>query len=353
MSGAKVTGTRRFRVGVSADFTLPDGRAAFPSYDLGPLEADPRFEIATLPKAEWNRQVSLEGFDAVVFLGERATADSFPGDGRLVAIVRMGVGYDSLDMAACTANDVAVTIAPPGVRRPMAVAIVTLLLALAGNLMQKDRICRGGGPAWPDRLHWHGVGLEGRTLASIGLGNIGRELFRMAAPYGLTFIAHDPYVDPAAARELGVELVGLEEAFARADFLSFNCPLTAETRHLGDAERFALMKQSAYVINTSRGPVVDQQALYDALVAGRIAGAGLDVFDPEPPAPDDPILTLDNVILTPHSLGFTDHMFARFGEINRAAIQAIARGRAPENVVNTEVLERPGFRAKLASWAAG
>ena len=140
-----------------------------------------------------------------------------------------------------------------------------------------------------------GVGLVGRTLGSLGIGNIGAEVFRLAKPFDMSFIAHDPYADPKVAGELGIELVGLEELFREADLLSVSCPLDDETRHIVNAERLALMKPTAYLINTARGPIVDQKALTEALQEGRIAGAGLDVFEQEPIRPDDPILKLDNV----------------------------------------------------------
>ena len=129
----------------------------------------------------------------------------------------------------------------------------------------------------------------------------------------MRFIAHDPYADPKLAAELGVELVGLEDVFRRSDVVSVNCPLSPQTHHLVTAERLALMKPTAYLINTARGPIIDQKALTEALKERRIAGAGLDVLEQEPPDPDDPILKLDNVILTPHALCWTDQCFAGNG----------------------------------------
>ena len=172
-----------------------------------------------------------------------------------------------------------------------------------------------------------GVGLVGRTLGSIGIGNIGAELFRLAKPFDMKFIAHDPYADRSVAAELGIELVGLEDVFRRADFVSVNCPLTPQTRHLVNAERLALMKPTAYLINTARGPIVDQQALTKALKERRIAGAGLDVLEQEPPDADDPILKLDNVILAPHALCWTDQCFAGNGAADVKAVLDVQHGR--------------------------
>jgi D-3-phosphoglycerate dehydrogenase len=192
-----------------------------------------------------------------------------------------------------------------------------------------------------------GLGLVGRTLGSIGIGNIGAELFRLIKPFDMKLIAHDPYADPKLAAELGVELVGLEDVFRRSDFVSVSCPLTPETRHLLNADRLALMKPTAYLINTSRGPIVDQKALTKALKERSIAGAGLDVLEKEPPDVDDPILKLDNVIFAPHALCWTDQCFAGNGAADVRAVLDVPRGREPRVVVNRDVFETAVWRNRL------
>ena len=249
------------------------------------------------------------------------------------------MGYDTVDVEACTMAGIALVITPDGVRRPVAVSIVTLMLALTGKLMVKDRMTREAAPGYARRGDHMGVGLVGRTLGSLGVGNIGAEFFRLAKPFDMKFIAHDPYADRAVAAELGIELVGLEDLFRRADVLSVSCPLTPETRHIVNAERLALMKPTAYLINTARGPIVDQKALTAALQARAIAGAGLDVLEDEPPDPDDPILKLDNVILAPHALCWTDQCFAGNGAADVRAVLDVQHGREPRGVVNRVVLE--------------
>ena len=176
-------------------------------------------------------------------------------------------------------------------------------------------------------------------------------MFRLAKPFDMQFIAHDPYADPKVAAELGIALVSQEELFRRADILCINCPLTPDTHHTVNAERLALMKPTAYIINTARGPIIDQKALTAALQAGRIAGAGLDVFELEPPDPADPLLALDNVIVSPHALCWTDQCFAGNGAADVAAVLAVMKGDAPRGVVNRGVLESSGFKAKLAALA--
>ncbi len=336
-----------FRVGLSPTLDPSRGTLKFPNYDLGDLAADPAFELAYYEAGDPLSAQSVAGFDALVLLGERMAAESFPGDGRLKLIARMGVGYDTVDVAACTAHDVALTITPPAVARPMAVATLAFLLALANRIMVKDRLTRRGPDGWAARTDHHGVGLIGRTFAMVGLGNIGRETLKLIRPLDMRVIVCDPALSADEAKALGVTAVDLETVFREGDFVSLHCPLTDGTRHLVNAERLAMMKPTAFLINTSRGPVVDQAALYDALCEERIAGAGLDVLDPEPSAADEPIADLDNVVLAPHALGWTDQMFAEMGRINSAAIRAVAAGEAPDFVVNSDILSAPGFRAKV------
>jgi phosphoglycerate dehydrogenase-like enzyme len=163
----------------------------------------------------------------------------------------------------------------------------------------------------------------------------------------MKFIAHDPYADKKLAADLGIELVGLDDAFRRADVLSVSAPLSPETRHLVSAERLALMKPSAYLINTARGPIVDQKALTKALQERRIAGAGLDVLEQEPPDPSDPILKLDNVILAPHALCWTDQCFAGNGAADVKAVIEVQHGRVPRGVVNRDVLASEAWKRRL------
>ncbi|HEX4768632.1 MAG TPA: NAD(P)-dependent oxidoreductase [Lichenihabitans sp.] len=342
----------KFHVALSGDFRKSDGAPTFPDFDLGPLMSAPDVSVAFLEAANPLRADQLEEADALILLAHKFEATSVPKSGRLAVVARFGVGYDTVDVEACTKAGIALVITPDGVRRPVAVSIVTLMLALTGKLMVKDRLTREAGPGFARRGEHMGVGLVGRTLGSLGIGNIGAELFRLAKPFDMDFIAHDPYADPALAAELGIELVGIDALFRRADVLSVSCPLTAETRHIVDAERIGLMKPSAYLINTARGPIVDQAALTEALAARRIAGAGLDVLEQEPPDPNDSILRLDNVILSPHALCWTDQCFAGNGLADIRAVLDVQHGRLPRGVVNRAVLEDPLFRRRLAEFAA-
>ena len=340
-----------FRVALSGDFRKADGAPTFPDFDLAPLLSAPGVETAYLESANPLLSAQLEDFDALILLGHRFAAESVPQSGRLAAVARFGVGYDTVDVPACTANDIALCITPDGVRRPVAVSIITFMLALTGKLMVKDRLARQGAAGFAARGAHMGVGLVGKTLGSLGIGNIGAEMFRMAQPFDMRFIAHDPFADARVAAELGIELVGIDDLFARADVLSVNCPLTPETHHIVNAQRLALMKPTAWLINTARGPIVDQKALTRVLQAGGIAGAGLDVFEVEPTDPDDPLFKLDTVIAAPHALCWTDQCFAGNGAADIAAVLEIKAGRIPRGVVNRDVLAQPGFKMKLEGYA--
>lgn len=336
-----------YRVALSGDFRKADGSPTFPDFDLTPLRQAKNVEMVFLDNANPLKGEQLEDFDALILLAHRFDAGSVPKSGRLAVVARFGVGYDTVDVPACTANDIALVITPDGVRRPVAVSIITFMLALTGKMMVKDKLARQGPPGFAARGEHMGVGLVGRTLGSLGVGNIGAEMFRMAKPFDMNFIAHDPYADKQAAADLGIRLVSIEELFSQADVLAVNCPLTPDTHHIVNAERLALMKPTAYFINTARGPIVDQKALTKVLQENKIAGAGLDVFEQEPTDPNDPLLQLDNIIAAPHALCWTDQCFAGNGAADVKAVLDVMKGQLPRGIVNRDVVDRPGFKAKL------
>ncbi len=337
--------TAPFRVGITRDFLEADGSPAFGDIGLELLDAAPGVERAFL--AEDTRELRPEqvrGHDALLVLAPRVSAATLEGADRLTLVARFGVGYDNVDVEACTHHGVLLTITPDGVRRPVAAAVLTFLLALSHKLFLKDRLTRTG--RWAEKRGHMGTGLTGRTLGVVGLGNIGREVFRLAAPFGMRHLAHDPYVASTDAF-LGIELVDLETLLRSADFVCLCCALNADTRHLIDAARLALMKPTAYLINVARGPVVDQQALTEALRARRLAGAGLDVFEQEPIDSADPLLALDNVILAPHALCWTDECFRGIGHSACQSILDVAAGRVPRDVVNRAALDHPRLQENL------
>jgi phosphoglycerate dehydrogenase-like enzyme len=341
----------KFRVAISADFVKSDGKPAFPDFDLSALD-DSRIEWAYVTAVDGVMQAAdMAEYDALILLAAQFEQASLPDNGRLAMVARFGVGYDNVDVTACTNNSVAVVITPDGVRRPVATTILTLILALSHRLFDKAQLGRSGAEGWGQKADYMGYGIVGQTLGSLGIGNIGAEMFRLAAPLDMQFIAHDPYADPAIAQELGIRLVELDELFSQADYLCVNCPLTDTTERIVNAQRLASMKPTAFLINTARGPIVDQAALYQALKNNTIRGAALDVLEREPPtAEDSPLLQLDNVIITPHALCWTNQCFAGIGRADTTAVLDLLSGANPVGVVNREILETPAWQDRLASY---
>jgi len=331
-----------FRVGVTRDFLKPDGSPAFTDIGLDRFAAEglPWEFLPTLDPEI--RPEHARDYDGLLVLAPKVAAGTLAGAGRLKVVARFGVGYDNVDVPACTRAGVILTITPDGVRRPVAVAALTFLLALSHKLLIKDRLTRAG--RWAEKVEHTGQGVTGRTLGILGLGNIGRELAELARPFGMKRIAFDPWADRKAAAALDVELLPLDELLRRADYVCVCCALTEETRHLINAERLALMKPTAYLINVARGPIVDQEALADALRNGRLQGAGLDVFEREPVDPADPILKMENVIVAPHALCWTDECFGLNGRSAIASLVDVARGVVPRNVVNRDALRNDRLR---------
>ena len=340
-----------FRIGLGPRFHVSDGRSVMPEFDLSPLIDDQRIECVNLAVGPYIEQDDIVGLDALILSLEYVTTNSFPDEDRLSLIARFGVGYDRIDLDACTAHGVAVAITPEGVRRPVAVSVVALMLALTTKLIVKDRISRQSPDGWRRKGSYNGVGLVGRTLGCVGMGNIGTEVLRLAKPFDMRLMAHDPYVNSGLAESLGVQLVPLDVLFRESDIITIHCCLSAETERLVDEELLSLMKPTAYLINTARGPIVDQGALTRTLLENRIAGAALDVLSREPPDPEDPILKLDNVILSPHALCWTDQCLASIGAADVRAVKAVMSGYAPSTIVNQAVLETEQFCAKLSDYA--
>jgi phosphoglycerate dehydrogenase-like enzyme len=220
----------------------------------------------------------------------------------------------------------------------VAVAALTRLFALAGRLFKKHELVRAG--RWNDRKNFMGQGLTGRTLGLVGAGGIGKEILKLARPFFGHLIVADPYAEAAAVRVLGADIVPLDTLMREADFVVVCCLLNEETRHLIDARRLTLMKPTAYYINVGRGPIHDERALAEALAAGRIAGAGLDVTEREPIEAGSPLLGMENVIVTPHALCWTDECFHEIAATALQSIVDVSQGRRPAHVVNPEVYGR-------------
>lgn len=330
----------RFRLGIVRDVLNAAGEPSFGSRALEVLKGNP--ELDWEYTAQSVKEITPEfaaRYDALYVNSSRVSAATVArADCRLRIVARHGVGYDSVDVAALSAKGIVLTNTPLAVRRPVAVATLTLLFALAGRLFAKDRITRAG--RWTERNDLMGMGLVGRTLGIVGGGGIGQELLRVSAPFGMRRLVADPYASDEAMRMLDASRVPLERLLREADFVVAACLLSEETRHLIGVPQFALMRPGAYFINVARGPIVDEPALIDALRSGRIAGAGLDVFEQEPVDPANPLLTMDNVIVTPHALCWTDECFHAIASSGLQSVVDFSLGRRPAHLVNPEVWER-------------
>ncbi|HTM55761.1 MAG TPA: NAD(P)-dependent oxidoreductase [Pirellulales bacterium] len=351
-----------FRIAYTGDFLNEDGESAYG--DLAALAQPPYIELRFLTsqsprrgdKAYWQRFYSLEvtpddvqGVDGLVVLRPWVKEHALAAASDLVVIGRSGAGYDKIDVSACTAHDVALFNAPLALNHATASSALLFMLALAKRLPKQERLVRQG--RWDLQASSMGSELEGRTLGIVGLGHSGRELVRLAAPFAMKVLAFSPHADRAQAAALGVRLVSLEELLTTSDFVSLHARLTAENHGLLGPKQLAQMKPTAYLINVARGELVDQSALVAALRDHWIAGAGLDVYEHEPLSLDDPLLTLDNVILTPHWSASTTDVFTATSRAMTAGMLRAAQGLAPDNVVNPAVLTRPKFQAKLARFA--
>jgi phosphoglycerate dehydrogenase-like enzyme len=336
----------RFRVGLVPELLDAAGNPTFGADPLAVLDSAPEIERVWLPERykEIPPALALE-YDALYLTQQRVTRASVAraAEGRLKVIARHGVGYDSVDVPAMTEAGVIVTNTPFAIRRPVATIAMTFILALAGHLFAKDRLTRAG--RWDERTSYMGTGLTGRRLGIVGGGGIGKELIPLARAFDLRVSVADPYVPATDLEKLGATLVPLDAMIAESDFVVVACLLNEQTRALINAERLALMKPTAYLINVARGPIVHEPALIEALRARRIAGAALDVFTNEPVENDNPLLTMDNVIVTPHALCWTDECFHNIAREGFGGLVSLARGVAPPNVVNREVLSHPRVKA--------
>jgi phosphoglycerate dehydrogenase-like enzyme len=219
------------------------------------------------------------------------------------------------------------------------------MLACCHRMLFKDRMARGG--RWKERTYTLGTELREKTIGIVGLGAIGSTLVKLLAPFRIgRILAFDPFTSPARAREVGVELADLPTVLRHSDFITIHCPKTPETTDLIRAEQLAMMKPTAYLVNTARGGIVNQKDLYHALKSGVIRGAGIDVFEVEPPPADEPLFTLENVIVSPHANSLTEECWRDIGRHVCRNLVRIVRGEAPEYVVNAEVLRRPGLMKK-------
>lgn len=255
---------------------------------------------------------------------------------RLKIVSRHGVGVDSVDVAECTRHGVLVTITGEANAAAVSEHAFGMLLALSNKLVQAHASVKAG--EW-NRERFVGVELEGKTLGLVGLGRIGSRMARQAQGFGMEVLVYDPYIDAQKAQQAGASLADLPALLRQADFISLHIPLTAETRHLIGRAALALMKPSAVLINTARGGLIDEEALYEALVEGQIAGAALDVFEQEPLPGHYPLAHLENVLCSPHIAGQTAEALVKMSVGAAENILKVLRGERPAFIVNPEALD--------------
>lgn len=275
------------------------------------------------------------------------TADLIAQCPDLVCVATTGAGYDTVDVAACTAAGIAVVNQAGGNADSVAEHTFALLLAVRRRIVESHQRLRHDSGFTREHLMGHQI--RGNTIGLIGLGQIGSRAARIAQGFGLRVLAHDPYLSPESIRALGAEPVSRDDLLAQSDIVSLHCPLSAETRGMMDAAAFARMKPGSVFITTARGGVHDEAALYDALQAGHLAGAGLDVWKQEPPGNDAPLLQLPNVVGTYHTAGVTHE--ARRNVARSAAEQLLGMlaGKRPANLVNPQAW--PDALARIARLA--
>ncbi len=336
-----------FQVGITRDFVAESGELTYKNIGLGLLQAEPECQYKFF--SEHHNPVQpyqKDSVDAVLSLTPGWNAETLAdGAERLLIVARFGVGYDMCDLPVLTANNVLLTITPGATDLPVAGGVLAMMLALSRKLLIKDRLVREG--RWQSRSNYMGTEISGKTLGIVGFGGAGRELRRLIEPFGMRVIAHDPFVSDEELQKHHAERAAtLEDLFAESDFVSVHCLLNDQTRRLIDGRLLRLMKPTAYFLNAARGPIVVESDLIAALQNGEIAGAGLDVFEEEPPNPDNPLLGMENVIVTPHSICWTDECFRAIGESAVGSILSVLRGEPPFGLLNPEVLEQSGFLVK-------
>ena len=278
---------------------------------------------------------AVHAADAVIVSNVPVTNEVMAAMPECRAIVTASIGFDHIDLAAATARGIPVANVPDFCIREVANHTMGLLLASARKIVRLNNALQDG--RWDRTLFPPMPSIHGETLGLISFGRIARQVALRARAFEMAVLAFDPYVDAATAAEFGVELVSLDELLRRSDYVSVHAPRTPETYHLLSRREFALMKPTAMIFNTGRGGVIDEPALAQALKEGKLAGAGIDVFEREPVAADNPLLGLENVVLTPHAGGYSEESIRTVRQRAAEEVARILRGERPRNLVNLDL----------------
>ena len=273
-------------------------------------------------------------------LSDKIDAEVLDAAPKLKMIAQLAVGFDNVDVQEATKRGIYVSNTPEVLTDTTADFAWALLMTLARRVVEADRYVRTG--KW--KVGWHPAMLQGRdvygaTIGIVGAGRIGYAVAKRATGFSMKILFYDVIPRPEMEKDFGAKKVDLDTLLKQSDFVSIHVPLMKETHHLINAEKLRLMKKTAYLINNSRGPVVDEKALYDALNEGRIAGAGLDVFEQEPTPLDNPLLKLDNVVVAPHISSASYETRSKMAEMVADNLIAFFEGKKPPNLVNPDVLK--------------
>ena len=275
---------------------------------------------------------TIHEYDGIIVRSRtKLTADLIKKADNMKIIARAGVGVDNIDLNAATEKGIMVVNSPESTSVTVAEHTMGLILSMARKISIADKSVKEG--KW-EKKKFMGVELRNKTLGVIGMGRIGSQVVNRCKAFGMDAMAYDPYLPEEVAKQMGVELTDLETVLKNADFITIHVPLTPETKHSISAEQFEIMKDTAYIVNCARGGIIDEDALYDALVNNKIGGAALDVYEEEPPAEDSKLFELDNIVLTPHIAASTKEAQRDAAIIVADEIIELANGKAPRNVLN-------------------
>jgi len=296
------------------------------------------YEVDYKPDISPDELLKIIGqYDALIVRSRtKVTREVIEAGENLKVIARAGVGVDNIDVAAATERRIPVVNAPASLTTSVAELTLGHMLSLARQIPRANAGMKAG--KW-EKKAFMGTELKGKTLGLVGIGRIGAEVCRLCQAFGMDVIAYDPYLTAEAISKMGAEKVDLDDVLKRADYVSIHVPKTPETEGMIGIEALRLMKPTAYLVNCSRGGLVDEDALVRALKEGMIAGAALDVFKDEPPT-GSPLLELENVVLTPHIGGSTEEGQSRASPDAAEGVIAVLSGKRPKYIVNPEVLSK-------------
>ncbi len=278
-----------------------------------------------------------QGCAAILIRSAKITAEIMDAIPALRVVAKHGMGVDNIDVDHATQKGILVVNAPFSNLNAVAEHIVMLLLALSKRTVRMDKLTRMGG--FSQRNAYKTMELKGATVGIVGMGKISRMVVQKLSGFEMDILSTDPFVEQESVRDLGVRMVPAEELYQRSDFVIVHTSLFPSTFHLVGAEQFKAMKPSAYIINAARGPVIDEQAMIAALENGEIAGAGLDVFEQEPPAPDNPLFAMENVIVSPHNAALSDGALRAMAMDSAMGVTEYLTGRPVTYPVNADVLK--------------